>query len=125
MFLPEDDRILRKKLAEPLSRKAFDAGIAHCLKWFDLDHPTQPFMQLLGAEATDDTPIQKLLVGLPEGSNHAFFNEVGEVRNLSGPVAAIALFNQASNSPSFDGGFKGSLRERSASPIRRVIHELE
>ena len=36
MFLPEDDRTLRKRLAEPLSRKAFDAGIAPCREWFDL-----------------------------------------------------------------------------------------
>lgn len=119
MFLPEDDRTLRKRLAEPLSRKAFDVGVAPCREWFDLDHPRQPFMQSRGVEAADDTPIQKLLVGLPEGNNHAFFNEVGEVRNLSGPVAAIALFNQASNSPSFGGGFKGSLR--GGAPITTLV----
>lgn len=119
MFPPEDDRALRKRLVEPLSRKAFDSGVAPCVEWFDLDHPTQPFMQSRGVEATDDTPIQKLLVGLPEGNNHAFFNEVGEVRNLSGPVAAIALFNQASNSPSFGGGFKGSLR--GGAPITTLV----
>jgi len=119
MFLPVDDQTLRKWLAEPLSCKAFDAGIAPCLEWFDLDHPTQPFMQSRGVEAVDDTPIQKILVGLPEGNNHAFFNEVGEVRNLSGPIAAIALFNQASNSPSFGGGFKGSLR--GGAPITTLV----
>lgn len=119
MFLPEDDRTLRKRLAEPLPRKDFDAGVASCREWFDLDHPTQPFMQSRGVEAADETPIQKLLIGLPEGNNHAFFNEVGEVRNLSGPVAAIALFNQASNSPSFGGGFKGSLR--GGAPITTLV----
>lgn len=119
MFLPEDIRTLRKRVAEPLSRKAFDVGIAPCLEWFDLDHPTQPFMQSRGVKAADDTPIQKLLVGLPEGNNHAFFNEVGEVQVLSGPVAAIALFNQASNSPSFGGGFKGSLR--GGAPITTLV----
>lgn len=119
MFLPEDDPALRLRLAEPLSREAFDAGAAHCRDWFDLNHPTQPFMQSRGVKAAEDTPIQKLLVGLPEGNNHAFFNEVGEVRLLSGSVAAIALFNQASNSPSFGGGFKASLR--GGAPITTLV----
>ena len=67
-------------------------------------------MQTRGVTATDPTPIQKLLIGLPEGNNHAFFNDVGEVKHLSAGMAAIALFNQASNCPSFGGGFKGGLR---------------
>lgn len=119
MFLPEDDRALRAQLAEPLSPDDFSAGVAPCREWFDLDHPTQPFMQSRGVKSVEDTPIQKLLIGLPEGNNHAFFNEAGEVRNLSGPLAAIALFNQASNSPSFGGGFKGSLR--GGAPITTLV----
>lgn len=119
MFLPEDDRTLRTRLAEPLSPKAFATGVAPCRDWFDLDHPTQPFMQTRGVKASEDTPIQKLLIGLPEGNNHAFFNEAGEVRRLSGLLAAIGLFNQASNSPSFGGGFKGSLR--GGAPITTLV----
>lgn len=119
MFLPEDNPALRARIAEPLSQRGFETGIAPCREWFDLDHPTQPFMQSRGVKAAEDTPIQKLLIGLPEGNNHAFFNEVGEVRNVSGPVAAIALFNQASNSPSFGGGFKASLRGRA--PITTLV----
>jgi len=119
MFLPEDDRTLRTRLAEPLSPEAFAAGVAPCRDWFDLDHPTQPFMQTRGVKASEDTPIQKLLIGLPEGNNHAFFNEAGEVRRLSGPLAAIGLFNQASNSPSFGGGFKGSLR--GGAPVTTLV----
>ena len=124
MFLPEDDQTLRKRLAEPMAPEAFDAGIAPCWDWFDLDHPTQPFMQSRGVKAAEDTPIQKLLVGMPEGNNHAFFNEAGEVRHLSGPLAAIALFNQAANAPSFGGGFKGSLR--GGGPITTFVagHDL-
>lgn len=120
MFLPEDDRTLRARLAQPLSPEAFAAGVAPCQDWFDLDHPTQPFMQTRGVKASEITPIQKLLIGLPEGNNHAFFNEAGEVRHLSGPLAAIALFNQASNSPSFGGGFKGSLR--GGAPITTLVY---
>ena len=110
MFLPEDDRILRTRIATPLSVTEFESGTAPCCDWFDLDHPKQPFMQSRGVKAEKLTPIQKLLVGLPGGNNHAFFNEVGEVNKLSAAVTAIALFNQASNGNSMGGGFKGNLR---------------
>lgn len=119
MFLPEDVVTLRARLAAPLTPDEFAAGIAPCRDWFDLDHPSQPFMQTRGVKAAEDTPIQKLLIGMPEGNNHAFFNEAGEVHHLSGALAAIALFNQASNCPSFGGGFKGSLR--GGAPITTLV----
>lgn len=119
MFLPEDDPTLRSRIDTSLTPDEFSAGIAPCRDWFDLDHPTQPFMQSRGVKAAEDTPIQKLLIGLPEGNNHAFFNEAGEVRHLGGSLAAITLFNQASNCPSFGGGFKGSLR--GGAPITTLV----
>lgn len=121
MFLPGNDADLRQRLDALLTQDEFDAGIAPFLDWFDLDHPTQPFMQTRGVKAAEATPIQKLLIGLPEGNNHAFFNEAGEVGQISGPVAAIALFNQASNCPSFGGGFKGSLR--GGAPITTLVFD--
>jgi len=120
MFLPESDKVLRERIAAALGIKEFEDGVKPCHDWFDLDHPTQPFMQSRGVKATENTPIQKLLIGLPEGNNHAFFNMVREVDHLSGPLAAIALFNQASNSPSFGGGFKGSLR--GGAPITTLVY---
>jgi CRISPR system Cascade subunit CasA len=120
MFLPQDNLTLRARIREPLSSDEFTAGIAPCQDWFDLDHPTQPFMQSRGVKAAENTPIQKLLIGLPEGNNHAFFNEAGEVRHLSGALAAITLFNQASNCPSFGGGFKGGLR--GGAPITTLVY---
>lgn len=119
MFMPEDDQTLRVRLTTPLSPKDFATGTKPCRDWFDLDHPTHPFMQSRDVKAAEDTPIQKLLIGLPEGNNHAFFNDAGEVHFLSGPLAAIGLFNQASNSPSFGGGFKGSLR--GGAPITTLV----
>lgn len=121
MFLPEDDDTLRIRIEQPLAPAAFDTGIVSFSDWFDLDHPSQPFMQTRGVKSADDTPIQKLLIGLPEGNNHALFNDAGEVRHLSGAVAAIALFNQASNCPSFGGGFKGSLR--GGAPITTLVFD--
>lgn len=119
MFLPKDMAVLRVRLGKPLTPDEFAAGIAPCRDWFDLDHPTQPFMQSRGVKAAEETPVQKLLIGLPEGNNHAFFNEAGEVRHLSGTLAAITLFNQASDCPSFGGGFKGSLR--GGAPITTLV----
>ncbi len=110
MFLPKDDAELRRRVSAPLTAEEFDAGVAPCRDWFDLDHPTRPFMQTRGVRAEKYTPIQKLLIGLPEGNNHAFFNDVGEVRKLSAPLTALALFNQASNGCSIGCGFKGNLR---------------
>lgn len=120
MFLPENDKVLRTRIAGVLSVADFAVGVKPCQDWFDLDHPTQPFMQSRGVKSIEDTPIQKLLIGLPEGNNHAFFNETGEVRNLSATLVAIALFNQASNCPSFGGGFKGSLR--GGAPITTLVY---
>lgn len=123
LFLPEDDGQLRARIEQALDDDEYSAGTNSYLDWFDLDHPTQPFMQTRGVQAAEATPIQKLLIGLPEGNNHAFFNEVGEVRQLSGPLAAIALFNQASNCPSFGGGFKGSLR--GGAPITTLVFDTD
>lgn len=119
MFLPGDDKTLRSRLKTPLTAADFEAGIAPCRDWFDLDHPTQPFMQTRGVASKEVTPIQKLLIGLPEGNNHCFFNQTGEIAALSAPVAAIALFHQASNCPSFGGGFKGGLR--GIAPITTLV----
>lgn len=119
MFLPENIPALRVRSNTLLSPEEFAASVQPCRDWFNLDHPTQPFMQSRGVKSAEDTPIQKLLIGLPEGNNHAFFNEAGEVRHLCGAVAAICLFNQATNSPSFGGGFKGSLR--GGAPITTLV----
>lgn len=120
MFLPEDTPVLRGRISMPLSLEDFAIGVKPCQDWFDLDHRTQPFMQSRGVKSIENTPIQKLLIGLPEGNNHAFFNEAGEVRNLSATLVAIALFNQASNCPSFGGGFKGGLR--GGAPITALVY---
>ncbi len=119
MFLPEDPARLRQLAGTPLKPEQLADATKPFADWFDLAHPSQPFMQTRCVKAAEDTPIQKLLIGLPEGNNHAFFNEVGEVARLGAPVAAIALFNQAVNSPSFGGGFKGGLR--GGAPITTLV----
>lgn len=123
MFLPEDDKDLRDRISKLLLPKDFVVGVCPCQDWFDLDHPSQPFMQSRGVNGKLTT-VQKLLPGLPERTStapsaHCFFNEVTEVKQIGGTVAAIALFNLASNSPSFGGGFKGSLR--GGAPITTLV----
>lgn len=110
LFLPEDREALLRRMREPLSDTEYQQGIQPYIDWFDLRHEKWPFMQTRGVSAKEPTPIQKLFVGLPEGNNHAFFNEPGEISAISEAAVAIALFNQAMNSPSFGGGFKGGFR---------------
>jgi CRISPR system Cascade subunit CasA len=123
IFIPEDKKKLRERIKTPLSKNEYDEGIEKYKYWFDLDHPKWPFMQTNGVDG-EWTSIQKLMIGMPEitsksGSAHAFFNEPTEVQAVSPGIAAIALFNQAANSPSFGGGFKGSLR--GAGPISTMV----
>jgi len=119
LFLPTDDPSLRNRIKSPLSSEEFAEGIAHGEDWFDLTHPKYPFMQVRGVASEEEKPIQKLLLGLPEGNNHNFFNETGEVVRLGAASTAIALFNQASNSPSFGGGFKLGLR--GSAPVTTLV----
>lgn len=119
LFPTPDQPALRTRLNTPLAEADFRSATERFRDWFDLDHPRTPFMQTRGVAAKDVTPIQKLFIGLPEGNNHAFFNAEGEIKSVCGGCAAIALFNQASNCPSFGRGFKGSLR--GAAPITTLI----
>ncbi len=120
-FTPPDANAWRARLREPMSEAEYEAGIAPFREWFELDHPTMPFMQTRGVKASDATPIQKLFIGLPDGVSHTFFNPEGEIEAVCGGCAAIALFNQASCCPSFGGGFKGSLR--GSAPVTTLVDD--
>ncbi|RJQ20024.1 MAG: type I-E CRISPR-associated protein Cse1/CasA [Nitrospiraceae bacterium] len=115
VFMPDDGKELRRRMETPLTEDEFETGIAKFPDMFVLDHPEHPFMQTRGVEAKEITSMQKLFIGLPEGNNHAFFNETGEVVWTCPSCTVIAIFNQANNCPSFGGGFKGTLR--GAAPI--------
>ena len=107
---PDNPEQLRLRASTPLSESEY---IDLCEGWldkFDLLHKTQPFMQLVEPRAKEVTPIQKLFIGLPEGNNHAFFNEQGEISGVCESCAAVALFNLASNAPGFSGKHKAGLR---------------
>lgn len=123
IFMPADKKELRTRIKTPLTEQEYETEVKKYEEWFDLAHPKWPFMQVKGVNG-EWTSIQKLMIGMPEitsksASAHAFFNEPTEVRSISSGITAIALFNQASNSPSFGGGFKGSLR--GAGPISTMV----
>ena len=123
MFLPKDDAELRRRCREPLTPEELFDGFSPCADWFDLDHPAQPFMQIRDVVGKW-TSVQKLLPGMPERTSsspsaHSFFNTPVDIERIGGTVAAIALFNQAANAPSFGGGFKAGLR--GAAPITTLV----
>jgi CRISPR system Cascade subunit CasA len=120
VFMPHDSKELKKRIETPLTEEEYENGIVVFPDMFVLDHPKHPFMQTRGVEAKEITSMQKFFIGLPEGNNHAFFNETGEVMRTCPSCTAIAIFNQASNCPSFGGGFKGTLR--GAAPITTFAH---
>lgn len=95
---------------QKLTTKVFRERIKPLASWFDVVDLRYPFMQSRHVERTETTPIQKLIPGLPAGNNHAWFDSVETVLGLCGGCAAIAIFNQASNVPSFGGGYKAGLR---------------
>lgn len=66
------------------------------------------------------THMDKLMTGLDSATNCCFMNEPGLATQLCGGCTAIALFNLASCSPSFGGGFKPGLRGP-ASPITTLV----
>jgi CRISPR system Cascade subunit CasA len=120
LFTPKDAAELKQRVAKPLSEVEYDAVFMkpYC-DWFRLDHPQFPFMQVRGLVASDITPMDKLLAGLTGATNSCFVNEPGLGERLCGGCSAIALFNQASCTPSFGGGFKASLR--GSTPITTLI----
>jgi len=109
-WMPEDKPQWQQRLRQPLPEKDFETDIEPYLEWFQLNHPQWPFMQVRGVRAKEATPLNKLLPGLNSSTNGCFVNEPGLVENLCWGCAAIALYNQANNAPSFGGGFKYGLR---------------
>lgn len=118
-FMPRDAGELKQRIVSPLPSDAFDAGCAPYRDWFQVDHPGYPFMQVRGVSAKEPTPMDKLLAGVTGATNSCFVNEPGLGACLCGGCAAISLFNQAANAPSFGGGFKGSLR--GGAPVTTLV----
>ncbi|MDD2390822.1 MAG: type I-E CRISPR-associated protein Cse1/CasA, partial [Desulfobacterales bacterium] len=108
---------LKTRIAKSLPKEEYDLAIQPFSDWFQLDHPKYPFMQMRGAKVI--TPMDKLFAGITGAENCCFVNEPGLVKELCGGCTAIALFNQASCTPGFGGGFKEPLR--SGTPITTLI----
>lgn len=110
---------LKKYIAEPFAAAEYKKAMQPYADWFQLDHPEFPFMQVRGIRAKDTTTMDKLMPGLTGATNSCFVNQPGLADGLCPGCTAIALFNQASCTPSFGGGFKAGLR--GSSPITTLI----
>lgn len=118
LIIPKTATELKQRIAKPLSEIEYNAVIQPYDDWFQLDHPQYPFMQMKGAKSI--TQMDKLMTGLNSATNCCFVNEPGLATQLCGGCTALALFNLASCSPSFGGGFKPGLRGP-ATPITTLV----
>lgn len=116
-LMPKDRDHWRERLAHPILAAEYEAAVSPLADWFELDHPRHPFMQTRGVVSEDVVPIQKLFIGLPAGNNHTHFNAPGEIRRVGSAAAAVALFNQAINSPGISSGLEVGLRKASVASI--------
>lgn len=110
LFPPVGKKEWGERIAEPLPLNVFSAAIENYQDWFQLDHAMYPFMQVKGVEAKKVASMDKLLAGLNSSTNGRFVNEPNLANGLCFGCAAIALYNQANNTPSFCGGVKAGLR---------------
>jgi len=128
VFMPDNAKQLQKNNYELMLEDDYDKEAEKYSDWFDLLHPTQPFMQTASVKAEKNAKnwatLQKLFVGLPEktASSIAFFNTGDEVQSCDLGIAAIALFQQATNGFSLGGapfsvGLKGSM------PLTTLIYD--
>lgn len=119
LITPKTAEELRRYIAKPMSETDYATAIRPYDDWFQLDHPKFPFMQVRGVAAKDPTPMDKLLAGLTGATNCCFINDADLAARLCPSCTTIALFNQATCTPGFGGGFKDPLR--SGTPITTLV----
>lgn len=121
IFMPSNRDELVSNIKRAMNEDIFENGIKDYVSWFSLDDPEYPFMQDVDAKDEVVTGIQKLLPGMPEGSGSAtLFVDDDAVKKACPSCVAIALFNQATNTPSFGGGTKAPLR--GSAPITLLVY---
>ncbi|EAT14752.1 type I-E CRISPR-associated protein Cse1/CasA [Desulfuromonas acetoxidans] len=116
---PDNATTLKQRIKTPLTGELLDSAGKFFNDWFQLDHPTSPFMQVRNVKAKEPTPMDKLLAGVTGATNSCFVNPSGLGESLCAGCTAIALFNQAMNVPGFGGGFKAGLR--GGAPVTTLV----
>ncbi|NTV45950.1 MAG: type I-E CRISPR-associated protein Cse1/CasA [Chlorobiales bacterium] len=119
LLTPKDLAELRNRVVKPITGAEYDEAVKPFAEWFVLNHPKQPFMQVCGVKAEKPTPMDKLLAGLTGATNCCFVNEPDLAARLCPGCTAIALFNQATCTPGFGGGFKDPLR--GGTPVTTLV----
>ena len=128
LFMPENGEQLLKNHDELMLENGYDKEADTYSDWFDLLHPTTPFMQTADLKAEKNAKnwasLQKLFIGLPEKTapSIAFFNTGNEIHECDLGLVAIALFQQATNgfglgSHFYSVGLKGSM------PLTTLIYD--
>src|SRR5699024_1692122 len=56
LFMPKDESQWLHYLATPISDTEYHQQAEQYQDWFDLNHPTHPFMQIRGVQAKEITP---------------------------------------------------------------------
>ena len=121
IFMPNNRAELISNIKNPMTVEIYENVIKEYVLWFSLDDPEYPFMQDIDAKDEVITGVQKLLPGMPEGDGSAtLFVDYDTVKKACPSCVAIALFNQATNAPSFGGGTKAPLR--GSAPITTLIY---
>lgn len=121
IFMPINRNELVSNIKSSMDEDNFENGIKDYVPWFSLDDSKYPFMQDVDAKDEVITAIQKLLPGMPEGEGSAtLFVDDDAVKKACPSCVAIALFNQATNTPSFGGGTKAPLR--GSAPITLLVY---
>lgn len=121
IFTLPNKQSLIEKINKPLKEKEYLSQIKPYQQWFNIKDVEYPFLQSLDITTKDIVPIQKLFNGLPEGNNHTWrYDNGSRINQICGSCASTMLFNQASNSPSFGGGFKNPLRG-SMAPMTSLV----
>lgn len=124
IFMPQNRNKLILNIRKPMDEAEFDNGIKDYVSWFSLNDPNYPFMQNTEAKNEVITGIQKLLPGMPEGDGSAtLFVDQDTVKKACPSCVAIALFNQATNAPSFGGGTKAPLR--GSAPLTLLVYSQD
>lgn len=121
IFMPSNREELVFNIKKAMNEDRFENGIKDYVSWFSLNDAEYPFMQDVDAKDEVVTGIQKLLPGMPEGDGSATLFVNGDaVKKACPSCVAIALFNQATNAPSFGGGTKAPLR--GSAPITLLVY---
>jgi len=127
-FPPNDFAELRARESTLMDQTEYLSRTEALVPWFNVIDERHPFMQVADTPRQEPKSLQKLLIGMPEPSSgspssNAFFNQSREIREVCLPMAAIMLFQQATNGVGLGGSFFAKSLKGDAPLTTLVYHE--